>query len=77
MNAYIEHRLGRETQIMSRLKEGPQTIPQMVAKNYADTPLHLHAAAGRSMLAHLVQMVKDGRVKTEDGKATIASTYRP
>ena len=76
VNAYIEHRLGRETQIVSRLKEGPQTIPQMVAKNYADTPLHLHAAAGRSMLAHLVQMVKDGRVKTEDGQATIASTYR-
>jgi hypothetical protein len=28
------------------------------------------------MLAPLVQMVKDGRVKTEDGRATIASTYR-
>ena len=76
VNAYIEHRLGREDQIISRLKEGPQTIPQMVARNYADTPIHLHAAAGRSMLAHLVQMVKDGRVKTEDGRATIASTYR-
>ena len=70
MQAYIEHRLGREAQIMARLKEGPQTIPQMVAKNYADTPLHLHAAAGRSMLAHLIQMVKDGRVKTEDGRAS-------
>ena len=48
----------------------------MVARNYADTPVHLHPAAGRSMLAHLVQMVKDGRVKTEDGRATIDSTYR-
>jgi glyoxylase-like metal-dependent hydrolase (beta-lactamase superfamily II) len=75
VNAYIEHRLDREEQILTRLREGPQTIPQMVAKNYADTPIHLHAAAGRSMLAHLVQMVKDGRVKTEDGRATIASTY--
>ena len=53
---------------MARLKEGPQTIPQMVAKNYADTPIHLHAAAGRSMLAHLIQMVKDGRVKTETAR---------
>jgi len=76
VQAYIEHRLGREAQIMARLKEGPQTIPQMVAKNYVDTPLHLHKAAGRSMLAHLVQMVKDGRVKTEDGRATIDSIYR-
>jgi hypothetical protein len=76
VQSYIEHRLGREAQIMARLKEGPQTIPQMVAKNYADTPIHLHAAAGRSMLAHLIQMVKDGRVKTDDGKARIDSTFR-
>jgi glyoxylase-like metal-dependent hydrolase (beta-lactamase superfamily II) len=75
VNSYIEHRLGREEQIISRLKEGRQTIPQMVARNYADTPVHLHAAAGRSMLAHLIQMVKDGRVKTTDGRATIDSTY--
>jgi glyoxylase-like metal-dependent hydrolase (beta-lactamase superfamily II) len=75
VNSYIEHRLGREEQILSRLKEGRQTIPQMVARNYADTPLHLHAAAGRSMLAHLIQMVKDGRVRTTDGRATIDSTY--
>ena len=76
VQAYIEHRLGREAQIMARLKEGPQKIPQMVAKNYADTPIHLHAAAGRSMLAHLIQMVKDGRAKTEDGQARIDSTFR-
>ena len=76
MQAYIEHRLGREAQIIARLKDGPQTVPQMVARNYADTPIHLHAAAGRSMLAHLVQMVKDGRVKTEDGRAASDSIYR-
>jgi glyoxylase-like metal-dependent hydrolase (beta-lactamase superfamily II) len=76
VQAYIEHRQAREAQIIARLKEGPQTIPQMVAKNYADTPRHLHTAAGRSMLAHLIQMVKDGRVKTEDGRATTDSLYR-
>jgi glyoxylase-like metal-dependent hydrolase (beta-lactamase superfamily II) len=76
VRAYIDHRLGREAQIIARLKDGPQTIPQMVARNYADTPVHLHPAAGRSMLAHLVQMVKDGRVKTEDGRAAIDSVYR-
>ena len=76
VQAYIDHRLGREAQILARLKDGPQTVPQMVARNYADTPVHLHPAAGRSMLAHLVQMVKDGRVKTEDGRAAIDSVYR-
>jgi ankyrin repeat protein len=76
VQSYIEHRLGREAQVLARLEEGPQTIAQMVAKNYADTPLHLHKAAGRSMLAHLVQLAKDGRVKTEDGRATADSIYR-
>jgi hypothetical protein len=28
------------------------------------------------MLAHLIQMVKGDRVKTDDGRATIDSTYR-
>jgi hypothetical protein len=28
------------------------------------------------MLAHLIQMVKDGRIRTEDGQARIDSTYR-
>ena len=67
VEAYIEHRLGREAQIMARLKEGPQTIPQMVAKNYADTPLHLHAAAGRSMLAHL-DPDGEGRPREDRGR---------
>ena len=76
VGAYIEHRQNREAQILARLKDGPKTIPEMVALNYADTPRHLHAAAGRSMLAHLIQMVKDGRAKTEDGRATAGSLYR-
>ena len=76
VHAYIEHRQNREAQILACLKDGPMTIPEMVALNYADTPLHLHKAAGRSMLAHLVQMVKDGRVRTEDGGATTDRVYR-
>jgi glyoxylase-like metal-dependent hydrolase (beta-lactamase superfamily II) len=76
VKACIEHRLNREAQILARLKEGPQMIPEMVAKNYADTPKHLHAAAGRSMQAHLIQMVKDGRVETGDGRAKADSLYR-
>ena len=76
VEAYIEHRRGREAQILARLAEGPQTIPQMVAVNYADTPKHLHAAAGRSMLAHLIQLVNEGRVQT-DGPPRLGSVYRP
>jgi hypothetical protein len=75
VKAYIDHRLAREAQILARLEEGPKTIPEIVAHNYAATPRHLHAAAGRSTLAHLVQLVADGRVRT-DGAARIDGLYR-
>jgi len=75
VSACIEHRLNREAQILARLAEGPKTIAEIVAVNYAATPKHLHAAAGRSTLAHLIQMVKDGRVRTEDSEARLDSLY--
>jgi glyoxylase-like metal-dependent hydrolase (beta-lactamase superfamily II) len=76
VQAYIAHRLNREAQILASLKAGPRTIPEMVAANYADTPAHLHRAAGRSMLAHLIQLAKEGRVETDDGRATAGAVYR-
>lgn len=76
VQAYIDHRLERERQILGCLREGPQTIPQMVARMYADVPAHLHPAAGRSMLAHLVQMVPEGRLRCDTPTATAESVYR-
>src|SRR5215475_10527641 len=49
VQAYIDHRLEREQQILGCLRDGLQTIPDMVAKVYAAVPKHLHPAAGRSM----------------------------
>lgn len=75
--ALIEHRQAREAQIMNCLKAGPQTIPQMVGAMYADIPQYLHPAAARSVLAHLIHMVEDGRVQVDgDGAADEAATYR-
>lgn len=72
----IRHREAREAQIMACLKSGPQTIPQMVATMYVDVPKYLHPAAARSVLAHLIHMVHDGRVKTESGgEADEAAVY--
>lgn len=74
----IRHREAREAQIMACLAtSGPQTIPQMVAVMYAGIPTYLHPAAARSVLAHLIHMVHDGRVKTADGGAADeAAVYR-
>jgi len=64
----ITHRRQRETQILKLLGEGPQTIPAMVAQMYAMVDPRLHPAAGRSVLAHLIDLRNRDRV-TAAGEA--------
>jgi len=68
IQAYIDHRLEREAQILACLRDGANTIPAMVARMYVDVDKRLHPAAARSVLAHLIQLVGEGRVKEEDGR---------
>jgi glyoxylase-like metal-dependent hydrolase (beta-lactamase superfamily II) len=58
----ITHRKQRETQILKLLAEGPQDIPAMVAVMYAMVDKRLHPAAGRSVLAHLIDLEVRGVV---------------
>lgn len=62
---YLDHRLMREQQILQSLQDGPQTIPAMVAAIYTDTPSGLLSAAQRSVEAHLLKLIKEGRVLKE------------
>lgn len=62
LKAYLEHRVDRENQILACLRDGVNTIPAMVARMYADVDKRLHPAASRSVLAHLIQLVNEGRV---------------
>jgi glyoxylase-like metal-dependent hydrolase (beta-lactamase superfamily II) len=68
VQAYIDHRLEREAQIIACLRDGIDTIPEMVARMYVDTDKRLHPAAARSVLAHLIQMRQESRVIVEDGR---------
>jgi glyoxylase-like metal-dependent hydrolase (beta-lactamase superfamily II) len=70
--AYLEHRLDRERQIIACIREGLSTIPQMVARMYADVDKRLHPAASRSVLAHLIQMEGEGRVVNDGGRYRFA-----
>jgi glyoxylase-like metal-dependent hydrolase (beta-lactamase superfamily II) len=74
VQSLIEHRHERERQILACLAAGVRTIPEMVARIYVDVPKVLHGAAGRSVLAHLIHMTAEGRVRC-DGPPTAASTY--
>jgi glyoxylase-like metal-dependent hydrolase (beta-lactamase superfamily II) len=58
----ITHRKQRENQILKLLGEGPQAIPAMVAVMYAMVDKRLHPAAGRSVLAHLIDLKARGIV---------------
>ncbi len=52
----VAHRAGREAQIRAVLAQAPATLPQLTAALYAETPAHLHPAASRNVLAHLVDL---------------------
>ena len=56
------HRRQRESQIVRLLGEGPQQIPAMVVRMYKGLDPRLAGAAGRSVLAHLIDLERQRRV---------------
>lgn len=75
VEALIAHRLEREAQILDCLKRGVTGIPDMVRAMYADVDPRLHPAAAMSVLAHLVQLVREGRA-VSNGTPSLSAQYR-
>jgi glyoxylase-like metal-dependent hydrolase (beta-lactamase superfamily II) len=73
--AYKAHRLDRERQILERLAAGKTQIRHMVPHIYAGVDKRLHAAASHSVLAHMIELVRQGRV-TADGPPGVDTHYR-
>jgi glyoxylase-like metal-dependent hydrolase (beta-lactamase superfamily II) len=65
VRALITHRRMREQQILRKLGEGEGRIPAMVEAMYQGTDPRLFPAAGRSVLAHLVDLEARGLVRRE------------
>jgi hypothetical protein len=59
------HRRQRENQILKLLGAGVGAIPDMVADMYKSVDKRLHPAAGRSVLAHLIDLRDRGVVRVE------------
>jgi len=74
IDAYIAHRRAREAQILAALESGMTHIREMVTVLYKDVDPRLHPAAAHSVLAHMIQLVREGRVKT-DGELTVDAVY--
>jgi glyoxylase-like metal-dependent hydrolase (beta-lactamase superfamily II) len=68
----ITHRKLRENQILKLLGEGPHAIPAMVAAMYAKIDQRLHPAAGRSVLAHLIDLKTRGQVVADGEQWVLA-----
>jgi glyoxylase-like metal-dependent hydrolase (beta-lactamase superfamily II) len=66
IDAYRAHRLDREAQILAQLAAGRTRITDIVPTLYAKVDPSLHPAAARSVLAHLIHLVRTGQVTARE-----------
>jgi hypothetical protein len=75
VRAFIAHRREREAGIVDCLKSGCETIDAIVERLYVGLNPALHRAAGRSVLAHLIDLIGRDIVSAE-GSPTVTGRYR-
>lgn len=75
VQAFIDHRLGREAQIVAALGNGPATIKDLVPGMYADVDKRLWRAAANSVYSHLLALQREERVVIGDGEPSITATW--
>lgn len=65
----------RTGQILTALRQAPDNAAGLARRIY-DVPEHLHRAASRNVLAHLLALAEIGAVETE-APITAASRFHP
>ena len=63
IEALLAHRDARERQILAALDAAPGTPVELAGRIYTDVPRHLHPAAARNVLAHLIDLAHRGAVE--------------
>ena len=77
LDAYVAHRERRAASVLHTLnRRGPMTVRQLVADLYADVDRRLHPAAAHTVLAHLIQLVREGEVDCAD-IPSLAAVFAP
>ena len=76
VRALKAHRKMRETAVLSRIRAGDESIPEIVKVIYKDTDPRLHGAAGLSVFAHIEDLVAQGKIRC-DGAPSLDGTYQP
>ncbi|MDP9014791.1 MAG: MBL fold metallo-hydrolase [Pseudomonadota bacterium] len=66
------HRLAREEKVLEKLGRGAATLQQLTTAVYDDVPPERHIWAKLTLEAHLVKLVRDGRVAEDEGSWRIS-----
>jgi len=62
------HRLGREEKVLAKMSDlGPATLDRLTPAVYDDVPPERHPWAMLTLEAHLIKLVRDGRVAEDKG----------
>lgn len=75
VRAFIAHRREREAGVLDCLRAGVGKVDAMVARLYVGLDPSLRRAAGRSVLAHLIDLIDRGIVAAEPA-ASVDAYYR-
>ncbi len=63
---YLEHRRVREGELIAALRRGERTVPELVRSIYTRTDPKLWPAAARQLLAYLIALEQEGRVRSRE-----------
>jgi glyoxylase-like metal-dependent hydrolase (beta-lactamase superfamily II) len=72
---YIHHRGMRESKILHALAAASRdgdTLDEIVSRAYDDTPQHVWVIARLSLAAHLVKLVREGRVRADGERYSLS-----
>lgn len=69
LREYLEHREEREREVLAGLGGGPRTPLGLVPEIYAAYPREVYPIAARSVLAHLLKLEAEGKVRRLDDPA--------
>lgn len=75
VQAYIDHRLAREAQVLDAIRAGHSQIMDIVTTLYQHVDKRLHPAAAHSVLSHIIYLRETGRVSA-DGPDGLSQSYR-
>lgn len=70
------HREMREAMVLTCVRDGERTVPDIVRALYSRTDPALHGAAGLTVFAHLERLIERGLVRAT-GQATMDGLYEP